>query len=147
MGRPTSLRERNNVECPSCGSILTRSRGGGRDIYEQRIRRRLCMDCDLFFSTVEVPILYADGKPVPFSALVPDNLIANRRNQRRRVGYHSMASGRHPYVKPARVRVSVAVQPPVRADGAGPWSDELEEARLRADMHRRFQREEESLSA
>lgn len=142
MGRPTTLAERNNVECPECGSRLTRSRGGGRDIDDQRIRRRVCVDCRLIFCTVETVLLYEDGSPVPFSALVQDNLIANRRNQRRRVGYHAMKSGRRPYIQPARVRVRVSVSRPVRAEHAGPWPEDWI-----AGQDRIPEREEERLSA
>lgn len=125
MGRPTTLRERNNVECVECGSILTRCRGGGRTVDDQRIRRRVCVDCGTLFCTVELPLLYDDGERVPFSALVMDNLEANRRNQRARVGYHGTTTGRHPYVKPAIVRASVKVSRPERSVEAGPWSEEV----------------------
>lgn len=121
MGRPQTLGEKNNVECVDCGSILTRSRGGGLTQDDQRIRRRICTECRKIFCTIEVPVLYESGEAVPFSALVTDNLIANRRNQRRRVGYHAMTSGRHPYIQPARVKVRVRVEPPVRSSSPGPW--------------------------
>ena len=125
MGRPTTLKERNNVECPQCGSVLTRGRGGGRSADEHRVRRRRCDDCGTLFCTVEVALFYKDGTLVPFGALVPSYLEANRRTQRARVGYHETASGRPPYVVPARLRVRVSVQPPVRDENPGPWASSV----------------------
>lgn len=121
VGRPTTLKERNNVECPSCGSILTRSRGGGRSVDEHRIRRRYCETCRELFCTVEIPLRYADGSLVPFSAVVPDYALANRLRQRVSRGYHSTTAGRHPYSTPARLVVAVKVSRPDREPLPGPW--------------------------
>ena len=118
MGRPTTLPERNNVECPSCESILTRSRGGGRSVDNHRLRRRVCADCSLIFTTVEVPVLYDDGTPVPISALDDEHRYRNRMEQRRRVGYHGTRAGRHSYEESARLIVRVKATRPVRGEAA-----------------------------
>lgn len=120
-GRPTTLRERNNVECPECGSILTRSRGGGRSDEDHRLRRRVCEECRLIFTTVEVPVLYADGAPVPLVALDSDYRRRQRRGGRLRVGYHGTHAGRKPYARSAQLAVSVTVKDPQRVAEAGPW--------------------------
>lgn len=125
VGRPTTLQERNNVECPECGSILTRSRGGGRDDNDHRLRRRRCEECNLLFCTVEVVVLYPDGKPVPFDSLVTDHRLQRRAHGRRKKGYHGTAAGRKPYVSSARMRVRVTVDPPVEAETVGPWPEDL----------------------
>ena len=114
MGRPTTLRERNNVECPECGSILTRCRGGGRADSGERLRRRICQECGLIFCTVEVPVLYADGSPAPLTALDTEHRWYHREDQRKRVGWHGLATGRQPYAEPARIRIRMTVTPPVR---------------------------------
>lgn len=120
-GRPTTLRERNNVECPECGSILTRSRGGGRSDEDHRLRRRICEECRLIFTTVEVPILYENGSPVPLVALDSDYRRRKRQGGRLRVGYHGTQAGRHPYARSAQLDVSVTVREPQRVAKAGPW--------------------------
>lgn len=115
MSRAAVLHERNNVECPECGSILTRCRGGGRADSGERLRRRVCEDCRLIFTTVEVPVLYQDGRCVPLTALDSELRWYNREEQRRRVGYHHGAGGRRPYATPARLNVRVKVTEPRRA--------------------------------
>lgn len=116
MGRPTVLRERNNCECPTCGSILTRSRGGGRADTGERLRRRVCQDCGQMFTTVEVALLYADGRPVPLPAVDSEYRLMQRDGQRKRIGYHGLnGAGRKPYEKPARIRVRISVSDPERA--------------------------------
>jgi hypothetical protein len=115
MSRPTTLRERDNVECPSCESILTRSRGGGRDDDGHRLRRRHCEDCGLFFTTVEVPVLYDDGSPVPLMALAGDFRVFHKLKQRDVRGFHGGIGGRKPYRESARISVQVKVRRPVRA--------------------------------
>lgn len=114
-GRATILRDRNNVECPECGSVLTRSRGGGRDDDGNRLRRRHCQDCGLYFTTVEVPVLYDDGTPVPLMALSGDFRVFNRLRQRDVKGFHGGIGGRRPYAESAKLRVKVTVRRPRRA--------------------------------
>lgn len=111
---PTTLAQRNNVECPDCGSVLTRCRGGGRSDEGHRIRRRICQDCNLIFCTVEVVVMYDDGTPVPLTALDSEHRWYHRQEQRRRVKYHGTRTGRQPYEEPARLSVKVKVSEPVR---------------------------------
>ena len=114
MSRARTLPEINNVECPACESILTRSRGGGRSAEGYRLRRRVCQDCALIFTTVEVAVLYDDGSTVPLSALDDEVRWANQESQRRRIGFHGTGGGRKPYVEPARLSVHVKASRPVR---------------------------------
>lgn len=118
MGRPATLAERNNVECPECGSILTRCRGGGRADSGERLRRRICDECRAIFTTVEVPVLYDDGTPVALSALDSEHRWYHRLEQRRRIKYHGTRGGRKPYIEPARISVRVRVTDPVRGERA-----------------------------
>lgn len=121
MSRPARLHELNNVECVGCGSVLTRCRGGGRTLDDERIRRRICDECGTDFTTVELPLFYDDGSTVPLTSLVPSYLWANRRTQRARIGYHATSAGQKPWGKPARIRATIRVSRPVRAAGPGPW--------------------------
>jgi hypothetical protein len=114
MSRSATLRERNNVECPRCESILTRSRGGGYSDDGYRLRRRHCQDCDLYFTTAEVPVLYDDGSPVPLMALSGEFRDYNKLRQRDVVGFHGGIGGRRPYVESARLSIEVKVRRPVR---------------------------------
>lgn len=114
MSRAATLKERNNVECPTCGSILTRSRGGGRDDEGHRLRRRQCMDCGLYFTTVEVPVLYDDGTSVPLMALNGDFRVYNKLRQRDVKGFHGGIGGRLPYSESARISIKVSVRRPIR---------------------------------
>ena len=118
MGRAAVLRERNNVECISCGSILTRCRGGGRSEEGHRLRRRVCQECSQIFTTVEVPVLYRDGSPVPLSALDGEIRWLNVESMRRRRGYQGGMGGRQPYERGASLRVSVSVSEPKRGERA-----------------------------
>ncbi len=118
MPRAATLREKDNVECPSCESILTRSRGGGRDDAGHRLRRRQCMDCDLYFTTVEVPVMYEDGSPVPISALSGDFRVYNQLRQHDVRGFHGGVGGRRAYSESARLSVQVKVRRPVREPAA-----------------------------
>ena len=115
---PTTLAERNNVECIECGSIKTRCRGGGRSDEGHRLRRRICADCGQIFTTVEIALTYPDGSAVPLTALDSEHRWYHREEQRRRIKYHGTAGGRRPYVEPARLRVSVKVTEPIREDAA-----------------------------
>ena len=118
MSRASVLAERNNVECPRCESVLTRSRGGGRADTGERLRRRVCDECRLIFTTVEVPLLYDDGDVVPLSAIDSEYRWYHRTEQRKRVKYHGTRTGRLPYVEPARLSVKVRVTRPVRKRAA-----------------------------
>lgn len=111
---PTTLSQRNNVECPACESILTRCRGGGRSDEGYRIRRRICDDCGLIFCTAEVAVMYEDGRPVPLTALDSEHRWYHRQEQRRRVKYNGTRAGRMPYAEPARLSIRVKVSEPVR---------------------------------
>ena len=132
-GRPTTLKERNNVECPECGSILTRSRGGGRSSGDHRLRRRMCEDCGQLFATVEVPVLYNDGEIVPFAAICPKFREQQRLEQRKRVGYHGTAAGRRPYERAADLKVHVIAIRPKRVEESGPW--EYEDSGVDSTQH------------
>ena len=112
------LRQRRNVECPRCESILTRSRGGGFDDDGHRLRRRQCMDCALYFTTVEVPVLYDDGTPVPLIALSGDFRVYHKLRQRDVKGFHGGVGGRRPYAESARLSIKVNVRPPRRESAA-----------------------------
>ena len=118
MGRPTTLSERNNVECPRCESILTRSRGGGRADTGERLRRRVCDECGLIFTTVEVAVLYDDGSPVALTTLDSEYRWYHREEQRRRRKYHGTRTGRKPYIQPARLTIRIRVSDPSREERA-----------------------------
>jgi hypothetical protein len=118
MSRAVTLRDRSNVECPRCESILTRSRGGGHDDQGHRLRRRHCEDCDLYFTTVEVPVLYDDGTPVPLMALSGDFRVYNKLRQRDVKGFHGGVGGRRPYSESARLSIQVKVRRPERESAA-----------------------------
>lgn len=118
MGRASTLADRNNVECPRCESILTRCRGGGRADTGERLRRRVCDECGLIFTTVEVAVLYDDGSPVALTALDSEFRWYHREEQRRRVKYHGTLTGKKPYIEPARLTVRVRVTDPVRGERA-----------------------------
>jgi len=111
---PTTLAQRNNVECIECGSILTRCRGGGRSDGGHRLRRRICTECQTIFCTVEVPVLYDDGSPVSITALDSELRWYHRQEQRRRIKYWGGAGGRKPYEQSAQLSVRVRVTQPVR---------------------------------
>lgn len=115
---PTTLAQRNNVECPDCGSVKTRCRGGGRSDDGHRLRRRICDDCGMIFTTAEVVLLYDDGTPAPLSALDSEHRWYHREEQRRRIKYHGTRGGRKAYVEPARVSIRVRVTHPVREEAA-----------------------------
>lgn len=112
MSRARTLPEYDNVECPCCGSVLTRCRGGGRADSGERLRRRVCQDCRTIFTTAEVVLLYDDGEPVPISALDGSLRAFNRNKLREMRGYHATTSGRRPIVRSAQLSIRVRVQRP-----------------------------------
>lgn len=125
-GRPTTLRERNNVECPGCGSILTRCRGGGRsDHGDLRLRKRICDECRFMFVTAEVPLLYPDGTPVSLSALDIGYRRMQRRVRHRQVAYYGTKMGRKPILRSAQPHITVRIVPPRRAVGPGPFPESM----------------------
>lgn len=115
---PTTLAQRAGVECPECGSVRTRCRGGGRSDGGYRLRRRQCDDCRLIFCTAEVVLLYDDGTPAPLTALDTEHRWYHRKEQRSRMGYHGTDMGRKPYTESARIHLRVKVSRPVREEAA-----------------------------
>lgn len=109
-----AIRDRDNVECPRCESNLTRVCGGGRDDDGHRLRRRRCVECNLYFTTVEVPVLYDDGSIVPLMALSGDFRMYNKLRQRDVNGYQGGIGGQRPYAESARMTVKVSVRRPRR---------------------------------
>ena len=44
------------VECPECGGMFTKVQQSNLDIENNRVRARVCQDCDHLFSTVELVV-------------------------------------------------------------------------------------------
>ena len=78
----------------------------------------LCAECGQIFTTVETPVLYADGSPVPLSALDGEIRWRNVEAMRLRRGYHGGIGGRKPFERGAQLRVRVTVVDPARERAA-----------------------------
>lgn len=63
---------KRGAECPDCGSIKTYVRNTGHDEDGRVIRRRICLQCDKIFGTVEIVL------PEEFSFTLTDTYRENR---------------------------------------------------------------------
>lgn len=94
--------------CPECESTRTRTRTRGTDADGRPLRYRQCLDCEVYFSTVEAVI------PPPASLYVLDahRKWRNRMDMRRRRGYHGPGLGGPPLKPEPRLEVIVKLREP-----------------------------------
>src|SRR5688500_8013716 len=96
--RPPSL----SPECPECGAQYCKQRQTGADEHGQRIRERVCRECDYRFITVESVV-----PGVKFSQVDVERKAYQKLWKRQKNGWWGQRTYKRP--KPLLVRVLVTI--------------------------------------
>ena len=85
------------MSCPDCESTRSRTRETGFDAAGRKLRVKVCEDCGIRYTTLEVTL----PRHLSLYVLSPFRKWRNRMELRRRRGYHGTAGG--PPLKPEPV--------------------------------------------
>lgn len=102
-------RTANLFECPFCLEMQCKVDASDFDDANQKSRTRICPNCGPF-STIEVPVLTGDGKPVPMMQFATNKRQQVRDAQRIRKGYRAIGAR----YRSGTVHVMVRYQPPTK---------------------------------